>query len=113
GSGSRRRRARESSGRDRSARSGVWQHAWVCPQEEYRATRNILIDKCFRIYGSIFSHLPVPVLPGKSNPDGCVSYKPPARNAKTNQRIRRDAGASAIFSHLSDETSVPVLHSGL
>src|SRR5581483_7117073 len=47
----------------------------------------------------------VPVLPGKSNPDGCVSYKAPARNAKTNKRIRPDAVASAIFSHLP----VPVL----
>src|SRR5581483_2688308 len=42
----------------------------------------------------------VPVLPGKGNPDGCVSYKAPARNAKTNQRMRPDAVASAIFSHV-------------
>src|SRR5581483_4533639 len=45
----------------------------------------------------------VPVLPGKGNPDGCVSYKAPARNAKTNQRMRPDAVTSAIFSHLPDE----------
>src|SRR5581483_11514274 len=30
----------------------------------------------------------VPVLPGKGNPNGCVSYKAPARNPGTNQRIR-------------------------
>src|SRR5581483_10996595 len=42
----------------------------------------------------------VPVLPGKGNPNGCVSYKAPARNPRTNQRIRPDAVASAIFSDL-------------